>query len=487
VASPAEPKLTWPRLLGAAWSVADLALLWPLCLGLADARNGHVLFGLALVAIGLAGRFKVTWLIGLATSARASASRRAGRQRLGHYVARRVSGGQRAHAETLWAIDRVAESDEFETLRAATGASMLALGVVFYGGGWLSTALVLALLALSVPFYIAAGKSAAAAEETYRTQHTQLVERQLELLLHSTELRGLGAVDYAAREIAALSDREHRSALAAIRRALRSSLVTEFLGGVSVGLVAMVVGFGLLHGHQNLFKALLSVFATATLVGWVRRYGVAFHRREAVASAHSMLFIPTDNRGSVRPPVLLTADNLVTRADVAPLSLSVEAGDKVALLGPSGSGKTTLVETLLGWLSPQSGSVVRANQPIGHVGVASALIPGTVRDNITLGREVADHDLEALLEDLSLRVGLDYELSHDGVGLSTGERVRLVVARALTHGAHLLILDDIAGLLDDDSADALRRTLARHRDLAVIEVAPRHPAIIAPDRVVRFS
>jgi ATP-binding cassette, subfamily C, bacterial CydD len=87
-------------------------------------------------------------------------------------------------------------------------------------------------------------------------------------------------VEYGANEIAAISDSEHAIAMRAIRVALESSLVTEFLSGVSIGLVAMVVGFALLGGRITLEHALIAVLVTSEIFTHVRRYGVEFHRRE---------------------------------------------------------------------------------------------------------------------------------------------------------------------------------------------------------------
>ena len=106
---------------------------------------------------------------------------------------------------------------------------------------------------------------------------------------HTTELRALGAVELGANEIAAISDSEHAMAIRAIRVALESSLVTEFLSGVSIGLVAMVVGFALLGGRVSLEHALIAVLVTGEIFTHVRRYGVEFHRREDAERSRELL------------------------------------------------------------------------------------------------------------------------------------------------------------------------------------------------------
>ena len=129
---------------------------------------------------------------------------------------------------------------------------------------------------------------------------------------HAPDLRALGAVAYGADEIGAHQRSEHVLALRAIRVALGSSLVTEFLSGVSVGLVAMVVGFALLDGHVSLVRALIAVLVTAEVFAAVRRVGVAFHQRERPSTRAGA---SRCSRGASRPrPTLLEARDLVTRA-----------------------------------------------------------------------------------------------------------------------------------------------------------------------------
>ncbi len=483
--STSRDSLLWARALGAAWAIASLALLWPLTSGISLIAGSVPLRGMLLVALALAGRFAVA-AVARATTRSASLDERARlRDTLPTLLADPARHNERAHVNTLWAIDRLSEASEFEALRGAAAASMVAVVVIFIGGGWMSTAIVLGLLALSIPFYIAAGKSAAAYEEEYRLQRAQLVDRQLDVLLHSLELRGLGATDFGARDVVALSDREHRTAMTAIRRALRSSLVTEFLGGVSVGLVAMVVGFGLLHGTQGLRGALLAVFASAELVGWVRRYGTAFHRREAVATAAELLHSTSTSVVPSTDPALLSCSDLVTRASATPLTFTIGPSDHLLLTGPSGSGKSTLIETILGWLPPVAGLVRRGQCAIGHVGVSSALVAGTVRDNLALGHDLGDDFLRELLRDAALDFDLDRTLSPDGAGLSSGERVRLLVVRALANGATLLVLDDVAGMLDGASISALR-ALIEASGVAILEATPHEAVLIHPTSVVRL-
>ncbi len=186
----------------------------------------------------------------------------------------------RGRGDLLLAMEHAADGPGLEILSASARASVLGLLVVFWAAGWLSTAITVLFMAVAIPLYRRAGKRSELLAADYQRRRDLLEARQLELLQHATELRALGAVSYGANEIAAISQSEHVIAMRAIRVALESSLITEFLSGVSIGLVSMVVGFELLEGRISLEHALIAVLVTSEIFFSIRRFGVEFHRRE---------------------------------------------------------------------------------------------------------------------------------------------------------------------------------------------------------------
>ena len=98
------------------------------------------------------------------------------------------------------------------------------------------------------------------------------------------------------------------------------------------------------------------------------------------------------------------------------------------------------------------------------------------------GRDLDDARLVAVLEQLGLGerfADLDSLILADSRGISTGERVRLIVGRALLAGASLLVIDDIAGVLDVDSRVLVRTTLESQPGLCIVEATVDTPVLDA--------
>ena len=478
------------RLLGGLNVIISLGLAVLLASGLTDLAHRSLVNGLVVLSTVLVTRWLLTYVLLEWGSNASQRIKRHWRSRTVNYLTTPRLEGERSRGDLALAIEHAADGPSLELLATSARLSILGLAVVFWSVGWLATTITLGLMALAVPLYQRAGKRSEALATEFQQRRSLLEGRQLELLSHAPELRALGAVTYGADEIAAISTSENSIAMRAIRVALESSLITEFLSGVSIGLVAMVVGFALLDGHLGLEHALIAVLVTSEIFVSIRKFGSEFHRRENAAKSLALLSIDSGAAPAVANGALVSANGLVTEANVEALDIRVVAGDRLLVTGPSGSGKTTLLQTLVGWRSPLLGDAHHTHCAIGYVSAESSLLSGSLWENLTLGRQMPRSAVETMLDALGLDGprfrDLDAQLLADGRGLSNGERVRLALARCLLGSPDVLILDDIAGVMDQVTRQKVQRRLDEERQLALIEATVDSPLLTSPTRHIEL-
>ncbi|WP_255731306.1 MULTISPECIES: thiol reductant ABC exporter subunit CydD [Mycobacterium] len=346
---------------------------------------------------------------------------------------------------------------------------------------------------------------------------TTLQARLLDLIAGIPTLRALGRASGPERRIAELSAAHRRSTMSTLRIAFLSALVLELLATLGVALVAVSIGLRLVFGEMSLAVG-LTVLLLAPDVYWpLRRIGVEFHAaqdgRAAADKAFALIGAPAapprapgsrtvSARGA---QIRLEHLSVTSRAGRAPddLTAVVEPGAVTVFTGPNGAGKSTALQVIAGLTAPTSGRVT-----VGGVDIAElasepwweqlswlpqrpVLVPGTVRDNLTLLGPLDDLEsactasgFDAVLPELPR--GLDTVLGRDGVGLSLGQRQRLGLARTLGAAAPVLLLDEPTAHLDAATEDrVLRAVVARARAGATVVVVGHRERVLAiGDRVV---
>jgi ABC-type multidrug transport system fused ATPase/permease subunit len=173
------------------------------------------------------------------------------------------------------------------------------------------------------------------------------------------------------------------------------------------------------------------------------------------------------------------------------LSLTVEAGRRIALVGPSGAGKSTIVSLLLRFYDPDAGRIRidgrdARDYPLHLLRSRMAIVPqdvllfgGTIAENIAYGRlgatasEIEDSARQANAHDFITGFPEGYQtlVGDRGVKLSGGQRQRVAIARAILRDPAILILDEATSSLDSESESLVQQaldTLMRGRTSVII-------------------
>jgi len=190
---------------------------------------------------------------------------------------------------------------------------------------------------------------------------------------------------------------------------------------------------------------------------------------------------------------------------ISNLNLEVEPGTTQAIVGSTGSGKTTLIRLLLRFYEPTSGSISLDNHNIKNLkikGLRSSislvtqtiiLFPGTVMQNIAYGKDGStDEEIieaakvaEAHSFIMALPKGYETQIGEGGHKLSGGQRQRLSIARAVLKNAPILVLDEATSSVDNETEEALQKSLAViSKDRTTIVIAHRLSTIRTSDSII---
>lgn len=255
------------------------------------------------------------------------------------------------------------------------------------------------------------------------------------------------------------------------------------------------VGLRLIPGFRRISFSLLTI-----------RFSRPFFEQIA-ANEHPSLAQVIVEPCKTQPQLLMSCEALhfeypeTTQKVIGSLNLRLCKGDWVGLVGESGAGKSTLVDLLIGELIPTGGRIQwfhasREHGSIGYIGAFTTLIPGTLRENLAfLGTDYSDDSLLKALtitgvDELVKRFpqGLDTPVEVFERRISSGERQRIGLARALLHSRDLLILDEATASLDQLTENRFLQALRFSRpELAVLLITHRLTALRYMDRALQLA
>ena len=186
------------------------------------------------------------------------------------------------------------------------------------------------------------------------------------------------------------------------------------------------------------------------------------------------------------------------------VSLSIPAGRMTAIVGESGSGKTTLMKLLLKFYEPTGGSILLGGQPLSDftaksMRMASGIVmqdnfifSDTIRRNVVLGEAEDDDRLKealatACLEEFVGRqpLGVNTKIGTEGMGVSGGEKQRIMIARAAYKRPAYLMLDEATSSLDAENEKKITDNLEHaFRGRTRIVIAHRLSTVRNADRII---
>lgn len=190
------------------------------------------------------------------------------------------------------------------------------------------------------------------------------------------------------------------------------------------------------------------------------------------------------------------------------VSFKAQPGEMIAFAGPSGGGKTTVFGLLERFYEPSSGEIFIGDIPIrdisiaswrsqiGYVSQESAMMGGTIRENLTYGlpnaEEIETEELwrvtrMAYAEEFIREFpdGLDTEVGERGIKLSGGQRQRIAIARAFLRDPKVLMMDEATASLDSQSEGIVQQALSRLMEgRTTLVIAHRLSTIVDADKIV---
>lgn len=440
--------------------------------------------------------------------------------------------GQRSGELITTVVDGIESLEEYFSkflpqLILAAGIPLLILGFV-YPLDWKSGLILLITGPLIPVFMILIGKLAEKKSIQQWKSLSWMSAHFLDVLKGMTTLKVFGRAKDQTRVIARVSDSFRKTTLSVLRIAFLSALMLEFLATISIAIIAVTIGIRLVYGTLSFSTGLFILLLAPEFYTPLRTLALNFHAGLSGVNAAGRIFeildVPlmpaeespeNNNKNTIHPE--LSSDyqisfqhvSLTYQAGDAPalkgVNLSLNSGEKVALVGPSGAGKTSIAQILLRFIEPSKGDVfvngtllksISLNywrQQIAYVPQAPYLFAGSIAENIHFGRpsatieEVRNAAQEGLADQFISELPDGYEtlLGEGGTRLSGGQAQRIAISRAILKDAPFLILDEATSSLDPDSEYIVQQALKRlMRGKTALIIAHRLSTVRQADRIL---
>ena len=366
------------------------------------------------------------------------------------------------------------------------------LALVFYLD-WESGLVLLLVFPLIIIFMIILGYAAQSkAEKQYRT--FQLLSNHfIDSLRGIDTLKLFGVSKKYGKSIFASSERFRKATMASLKVGILSTFALDFFTTLSIAVVAVLLGLRLINEGILLFPALTILILAPEYFLPIRDFSSDYHAtldgKNAMTAVTEILHQPEAQVPAVTVPrwqedAQLTIDQLAfsyeEKAALRDINLNVTGFKKIGIIGLSGSGKSTLINTLSGFLMPNSGEITLGGAQTTAFRQASwqeqlIYIPQnpyiyrlTLQENVAFYQPTATKEavlkaieVAGLTELLAeLPQGLDTMLGEGERHLSGGQAQRIALARAfLDQQRKILLFDEPTAHLDIETEVALKERM----------------------------
>lgn len=312
-----------------------------------------------------------------------------------------------------------------------------------------------------------------------------------------------------------------KATLKVLRVAFISAFMLEFIATLSIAIIAVNIGLRLIYGYADFLPAFFILLIAPQFYQPFRQFGSAFHDAMNGITASSEIYAMLQKLNKQENVSL--AKNILDKQDnwqiefknisykykdsekqaIDDLSLKIQPGSNVVITGANGAGKSTLFKLLLGLYPCATGKILIDNQDlqtldvtwwqqqIGWVAQEPYIFGVSIRENITMGRNFSDEEIKNICHLVNLDEFIEnlpqrYETLLDATQkLSSGQKRRLGLARALIGKPKILLLDEPMENLDIYNEELIQKVLSKLKhQVTVLIIGHRLQTLLKADNLI---
>lgn len=312
-----------------------------------------------------------------------------------------------------------------------------------------------------------------------------------------------------------------KATLKVLRVAFISAFMLEFIATLSIAIIAVNIGLRLIYGYADFLPAFFILLIAPQFYQPFRQFGSAFHDAMNGITASSEIYamlqkLNKQENVNLAKTILDKQDNWQIefknisykykdseKQAIDDLSLKIQAGSNIVITGANGAGKSTLFKLLLGLYPCATGKILIDNQDlqtldmtwwqqqIGWVAQEPYIFGVSIRENITMGRDFSDEEIKNICHLVNLDKFIEslpqrYEtLLYATQKLSSGQKRRLGLARALIGKPKLLLLDEPMENLDIYNEELIQNVLSNLKhQVTVLIIGHRLQTLLKADNLI---